>query len=187
MILEDILKIKAGTLIKGIRMTGVKDTGAPNSIFMDPHGWTINGMPIAEFDKTRSDPTIRIAALTLAPDRAIKEVAHELIDTEKVGDLTTATLLVNARVLKDVVMYRSQREACREGDLVGMSLGETIVAFQPEAPEIYRKGHATVMCFHSLLIKDQVHWIRTMSNVRVNFYNELVIQEKATELMMEIV
>lgn len=188
MFLGDILKIKAGSLIKGIRLVIPPLTGpADQGVFIDMDKWTVNGLTHAEYDKNKSDPTTRLVPLTLIKDHAIKVVAKDLIDTVCDSDLTTTALLVNSRVMHDAFTVHSNFHTIRAGDIVGMSLGKTIVSFQPEAPEIYRKGTATLCCFHCVLMKQKIYWIRMMSKTRVSFYDEEGTQRRVPKMLMEII
>jgi len=188
MYLGDILKIKAGGLIKGIRL--VSHPSLPTRYYMNMSGWLIDGTPSAGFYKgagSRDDPTTLIAPLTLIHDRDINAIAKELMPTRNASDLTTTSLLVNSRVMRESFTVHHNFRSVEAGSVVGMSLGDTIVSFQPEAPEIYRKGAASLACFHCVLIKEEVCWIRMMSEKRVAFFDEKKIQDEISSTQMELI
>lgn len=185
MYLSDILNIKAGTLIKGIRLeTWPGSSPRQTRFFMDVCGWSIDGVPLSEL---KEDDTTRIVPLTLIEDRVINVVAKELVPTNVATDLTTTALLVNSRVLREAFTVHREFRSIEAGAIVGMSLGTTIVSFQPEAPEIYRKGDASLACFHCVLMKEEVCWIRMMSQKRVAFFDEKNIQGAMSQTEMEII
>lgn len=182
--LGDILKIKSGTLIKGIRMDG--EPIENRSIYMDLDGWSINGIPLQQFNESREDPTLRIAALTLIPNHVITDVRKNVMETPTLEDLTITDLAINQNVLGEVPRYA---EFCplAEGDILGMSLGENLLTFMRYSPDIYRKDSWQVVCYHKLLKGDKIWWVKMMSNpLYSSLHTNEKVRKKAAEAVMEI-
>ncbi len=181
--LGEILKIKPGTLIKGIRMTG--EPVENRKMYLDLNAWSINGKTVVDFDKTREDPTMRIAALTLVPDRAM--VMDGIQEVKKISDITATAMAVNTHLLRDVFIDRSDFGWICEGDIVGMSLGETMVGFVPIGPDIYKKDWCELVCWHRVLIGQKVSWIMMASHSSFHAISDEHLQKKAPDALMEIV
>lgn len=157
------------------------------SIHMNLDGWFIDGVPLKEFDQSRKkDDTLRIAALTLIPNHVIEKERKNVMETLSIDDITVSKLGINQNVLREV--FRSGPEFCplAEGDILGMSLGETILSFLSHS-DIYRKDSWQLVAYHKILKGNKIWWVKLMSGVlNNNYYTNAGTREQVRHALMEI-
>jgi len=175
--LREILDIAPGKLILGINVIS-----ASNAAFFNMDGWSLDGIPTSIKNK-RPDDTVRLIALTCLPNPAILKHEESLRKTLYSQEFTFDDLASNSRIIKKL-LSDYEFEHVTEEQMVGMSLGESILSFAPKASDIYRADFYEVCCLHKVLFKQKVIWVRMTTNIRVNFHTKSM--EHALNAPMEV-
>jgi hypothetical protein len=191
--LGDILALQPGELIKGAHVKDVTISADPTwgqvpTFFLNKDGWIINNVK-AEKISSKPDDTVRIMPLTFVQDRDITDLGNRVSkitpDSQLQAELHQKVFSKNSKYLKTLMDKPCDFYAISQGEIVGMSLGETVLMFVPQMDGGYRSDFYDICCWHRILHKNKVIWLLMTTTVRVNFYKAAL--SDMTQAEMEIV
>jgi len=164
--LESILNIKPGQLIKGVSVRDREDQQSLAFVCVNLDGWVINGVKLEDAN-VLPDDTIRIVGMTGISDCDILDLGNLVSkitsNRNATKNLNLESLRCNTAVLRDSFWRKSTFVPLAQGEVVGMSLGESILSFFPAGADFYHKNTQEVWCLHRVLHKNNVIWIRLVS------------------------
>lgn len=181
--LAEILGIKAGALIKGIRIDENHSLGHRRN-FLSLDGWMFNNVPLEKPEDP--DQTLHFVSLVLVPDPSIKPLLGQIKHISEPSDISVKKLMHNQDLLRHVHMNLPDFCPFTEGSVLGMSLGESIVSFVPQYPNIYKNDYYQIMCWHKILIVDKVAWLKMTSNIRINSSSIVDVRGHIADSKMEL-
>lgn len=178
--LASILNLKAGTLIKGLK---VNLTG---SVSFSTEGWLFEQRKLVRTVWSSIDRNK--FSFTYYKGRKVQEHIENSRITPLSGERVDFTSLKkNGRYfLKDLQSSFAQ-EIIDEGECVGMSMGENFMAVQPSHYDVYRADYFEVYLFHKILHENDFKWVALHSK-RVN--KQLLLLEnklKSLDIKLELI
>lgn len=159
--LADVLDLKAGTLIKGLK---VNQTGA---VSFSLNGWFFEQRKLirtvwSSIDRNQFSFTYYKGNKV---EEHVKNSKIKLLNPEEGVDF--ASIKRNGRYFLRDLQSSFTQEVIDEGECVGMSMGKNFMAVQPSHYDVYRADYFEVYLFHKILHENENKWV-AMHSKRVN-------------------
>jgi len=177
--LKEVLEIKPGTLIKGLKIS------LAGTVHFSTEGWMMAQRRLVRNFLTCTDRNN--FSYTFYKNIKVQEhINNKVITINNDENFSYATLKKNGRaVVTDMLIHFSQ-ENIVNGECIGMSLGENFIALQPSNYGMYRPDYYYVYILHKILHAQEIKWVILQSkqirkSVMIN--NTQDILDFQTELM----
>lgn len=179
MSLREVLNLKPGTLIRGLKIT------MTGTVEFSVDGWEFDQRRLVKEILAPVDRTI--FSYTYYKGSKIQEyVNNNAVHINDGSNFKYGTFRKNGEIFfKDVKPWFDQ-ENINDGDCLGMSLGENFIALQPSHHDMYRPDYFEMFVFHKILHGDGIKWIALQSK-RVSKQLILCNNPSLLDVMLELV
>jgi len=174
--LREILEIKPGTLIKGLHV------GPSGSVSFSLEHWILDKKKLVKnhlFDKEKS-----VYNFSYYNNARIENLLKDskIVKCE-IDNVDYPTLRKNGACYYSDIKFWVRQEDIAVNDVVGLSLGENVLAIQPQTADLYRPDYFEIFLFHKILDGDKIKWIVLQSGKVVS---KNLIMKKTEFLLLDI-
>lgn len=174
--LREILEIKPGTLIKGLHV------GHSGSVALSLDNWIFEQKKFVKSIWSNDQKSIfnfcyynNLRIETLLKENKITKCA--------IDNINYPTLRKNGESYYSDIKFWVQQEEIESEEVLGMSLGENVLAIQPHAADLYRPDFFEIFLFHKILHGDKIKWVVLQSGKVVS---KNLIMKKTEFLLLDI-